>query len=128
MAEKSASRRMAEATVTSLPMRRTGLDDEINTEIREQVLERLRNLRTAHLTEKEFAMILYTYTRIQYGFVSLRKEKWADPNAGVAVRKYEAAFKASPARRKTNAGPPEPELPEPDDPADDLWGADDDPE
>jgi hypothetical protein len=119
MAYKSAALKMAEADVTHLRGRGHGLDQEINNEIREQVLIKLKELRTnEHLTAKEYAMMLLTYTRIQYIFVSLRKEGGLAPNAGASVRKYESAFKTNDARRRAanaRSAEPDPELPQPDD-------------
>jgi hypothetical protein len=119
MAFKSAALKMAEANVSFLKTRGHGLDQEINNEIREQVLIGLKELKeNEHLTAKERYMALIAYTRIQYIFVSLRKEGGLAPNAGASVRKYESAFKTNDARRRAaNAGPaePNPEPPEPDD-------------
>jgi hypothetical protein len=122
MAYKSAALKMAEADVTHLRGRGHGLDHEINNEIREQVLIELRKLRAnERITAKERCMMLTSYTRIQYIFISLRKEGGLAPNAGASVRKYEAAFKTNDARRRLanarSAGPaePNPEPPEPDD-------------
>ena len=56
------------------------------------------------MTLKERFQALMAIARIQYVFVNLRKEKFDEPAAGSAVRKYATAFKNDTGRGKKSAG------------------------
>jgi hypothetical protein len=72
---------------------------KINERLARQVAALLDQLEQGeHVTLRERFSALMAIARIQYVFVSLRKEKFDEPAAGTAVRKYQTAFKTNDAR------------------------------
>jgi hypothetical protein len=97
----------------------------INERLARQVSKLLEQLEQGeHITLRERFQSLMAIARIQYVFVTLRKEKFDEPAAGASVRKYQTAFSKNDARgrkkiaRSAVAVRPEHE-PEPD------WVSDD---
>ena len=106
----------------------------VNERLYRQISELLKQLETKgeKVTIRERYMALASIARIQYIFVSLRKEKVSDVDAGSAVRKYATAFKPHDvggrkkiARSAGRAQLAKPE-PEPDDILDAEFDNDDD--
>jgi hypothetical protein len=74
---------------------------KINERLMRQVsalLDQLENNKNVTLRERFQALM--AIARIQYVFVNLRKEKYDEPAAGAAVRKYQTAFKNDAGGRK----------------------------
>jgi hypothetical protein len=101
----------------------------VNERLYRQVAKLLEQLEQGeHVTLRERFSALMAIARIQYVFVTLRKEKFDEPAAGAAVRKYQTAFSKNDARgrkkiaRSTAVAVRQPE-PEPD-----RWFDDDDPD
>jgi parvulin-like peptidyl-prolyl isomerase len=80
---------------------------QINERLARQVAKLLEQLEEGeHITLRERFQSLMAIARIQYVFVTLRKEKFDEPSAGTAVRKYQTAFAKNDARgRKKIARP-----------------------
>jgi hypothetical protein len=79
---------------------------KINERLARQVsilLEQLESSKTVTLRERFQALM--AIARIQYVFVNLRKEKYDEPAAGAAVRKYQTAFKNDAGGRKKGRRP-----------------------
>jgi hypothetical protein len=80
---------------------------KINERLMRQVsllLEQLEN-KDKNVTLRERFQALMAIARIQYVFVNLRKEKYDEPAAGTAVRKYQSAFKNDAGGRKKGRRP-----------------------
>jgi hypothetical protein len=67
------------------------------------LLDQLENNKNVTLRERFQALM--AIARIQYVFVSLRREKFDEPAAGTAVRKYQTAFKNDAGGRKKSGRP-----------------------
>jgi hypothetical protein len=102
----------------------------INERLARQVSKLLEQLEQGeHITLRERFQSLMAIARIQYVFVSLRKEKFDEPAAGASVRKYQTAFSKNDARgrkkiARSTAVATRPE-PEPDWVSDDSDDSDD---
>ena len=112
---------MSKGTVVGLPQNKSliPINDplQVNSRLYHQVSELLKQLETGeHITIRERFQAMTAIARIQYVFVTLRKEKVAHVDAGSSVRKYAKEFEQTAALgRKNNSrrAAPEPE-PEPD--------------
>jgi hypothetical protein len=72
---------------------------KINERLARQVSMLLDQLEQGeHVTLRERFSALMAIARIQYVFVSLRKERFDEPAAGASVRKYQTAFSKNDAR------------------------------
>jgi hypothetical protein len=67
------------------------------------LLDQLENNKNVTLRERFQALM--AIARIQYVFVNLRREKFDEPAAGAAVRKYQTAFKNDAGGRKKGRRP-----------------------
>lgn len=79
---------------------------QVNARLYNQVSELLKQLETGeHITIRERFQAMTAIARIQYVFVTLRKEKISHVDAGSSVRKYAKEFEQNAARgRKKDAG------------------------
>ena len=101
---------MPKSTVVGLPKKNPLAPSQdplqVNARLYHQVSALLEQLETGeHITMRERFQALTAIARIQYVFVSLRKEKVAHVDAGSSVRKYAKEFEQNAARgRKKDAG------------------------
>jgi hypothetical protein len=115
---------MSRKTVVGLPQKNSApinapvsIDPlQINRRLYNQVSELLRGLEDKgdKVTIRERYMSLAAIARIQYIFVSLRKEKVENVDAGSAVRQYAAAFQKNGTGRGAPASRPAARRPEPE--------------
>lgn len=79
---------------------------KINERLARQVSVLLDQLESSkNVTLRERFQALAAIARIQYVFVNLRREKFDEPVAGTAVRKYQTAFKNDAGGRKKGKRP-----------------------
>jgi hypothetical protein len=110
---------MSKGKIVSLPKPpSSNLSDplQVNARLYNQVSELLEQLETGeHVTLRERFQALTAIARIQYVFVSLRKEKVANVDAGSSVRKYAEEFQQNAARGRKKIARADRAKSEPDD-------------